>query len=315
MRKKFMLGSAVTLLATAVALPVNAAPTTTLDQRVQRLERMMENPVLLQLSRRLGEQQREIQNLQDQNDRLKRDLRQLRALMDERYKETDERFSLLEGTQPRSSLISTPSATTTNETFAPANSVEAAVPVASMPEVSSPTTAEVPEMPALAIPEMEVQTEAAVQESNNAETAIAQTQVQKQPSTSGVIQTRAATQVEKDKYKNAFSLMRSSKYEDSIQQFEAFMQNHPESDLASNAAYWAGEGYLVVGKEQQALDSFLKVLNQYPDSPKVPDATLRAGDSYERLGNSKKAVEMYEMIIQERPHSRAAENARKRLEN
>ncbi len=312
MRKKFMLGSAVTLLATAVALPANAAPTATLDQRVQRLERMMENPVLLQLSRRLGEQQREIQNLQDQNDRLKRDLRQLRALMDERYKENDERFSLLEGTQPRSSLISTPSATTTNETVAPANSVEAAAPVAGMPEVSTPPTAEVP---VLAIPEMEVQTEAAVQESNNAEIAIAQTQAQEQPSTSGVIQTRAATQVEKDKYKNAFSLMRSSKYEDSIQQFEAFMQNHPESDLASNAAYWAGEGYLVLGKEQQALDSFLKVLNQYPDSPKVPDATLRAGDSYERLGNSKKAVEMYEMIIQERPHSRAAENARKRLEN
>ena len=96
MRKTFLI-AAVSALSLSIALPANAAQGSALEQRVKRLERMLENPVLLQLSRRLGEQQRDIQTLQDENDRLKRDLNKLRALMDKRYKESDERFSLLEG--------------------------------------------------------------------------------------------------------------------------------------------------------------------------------------------------------------------------
>lgn len=309
MRKSLLAATVSTLVLATTAVPVYAVQGATLDQRVQRLERMMENPVLLQLSRRLGEQQRQIQELQDENDRLKRDLRQLRALMDERYKENDERLSVLEGHEPKAAIPAVTAGAMTSPSYSAAQTDASAIDNAPalelMPPASEPASVPPVSDPAL-VPAEQMTSKAPADEKVVIETETTQ---------SLAIQTRPATEPEKEQYKAAFALMRSSKYKESVEQFEAFMQKHPQSDLASNSAYWAGEGYLVLGNNQAALDSFLKVLNLYPDSPKVPDATLRAGDSYDRLGQSAKAKEMYELIIQERPHSRAAENARKRLQD
>lgn len=67
-----------------------------LEQRVDRLERRADNPVLIQLSRRLAEQQRQIQELYGEMDRLKYQLSQARDKMAKQYQETDERISQLE---------------------------------------------------------------------------------------------------------------------------------------------------------------------------------------------------------------------------
>lgn len=58
------------------AAPVEVVSQSELEKRVSRLERMLENPVLLQLSQRLAEQQKEIQSMQDRIDRLEFRLRQ-----------------------------------------------------------------------------------------------------------------------------------------------------------------------------------------------------------------------------------------------
>jgi len=291
--RKTLLMTAITGLSLSIALPANAATTGNLEQRVNRLERMMDNPVLLQLSRRLGEQQRDIQSLQDENDRLKRELRNIHSIMDKRYKESDERLSELEGSEPKKSGITVPD-------LEP-EGVPDIEPEAKLPQSSTVNTVVAP-----------VQTVAPVvnQNSNQASSNSVTTSV----SESGEIKTRPATDLEKEKYKQAFALMRASKYDESIQDFSDFIDQYPQSELASNAAYWSGEGYLIKGDNQKALDSFLMVIQRYPDSSKVPDATLRAGDSYRNLGNTTKAETLYKQIIKERPSSRAAKNAQKRLE-
>lgn len=310
MRKVFV-SSLLASLMVVVAVPVNAVSTASLDQRVQRLERMMENPVLLQLSRRLGEQQRDIQSLQDENDRLQRQLNKLTKQLNQRYAETDERLSQLEGSgasetsvkpveveQPKAVIEAEPEvkseavesvAVETNDKATNTNSLNATDSTLEKAEAVS-------EKPAISTVEVEVQPEEAPKSA-------------KTP-----IKTRPATEAEKEAYKAAFALMRTAKYSASIKAFESFIQKYPNSDLASNASYWAGEGYLVKEQADKALEAFLTVLNVYPGSPKVPDATLRAGDSYERLGQQDNATKMFKQIIENRPLSKAAKNAQKRLQ-
>ncbi len=322
----------LTGLMLAVALPVNTAQAATLDQRVKRLERMMENPVLLQLSRRLGEQQREIQTLQDENDRLKRQLEQFKKTQNQRYAETDERLSRIEGTEPKS----------IPETSGQAKALEQ-TPTAVSPSISKPAVVTQPgkeklpsvkpplEKPLLGNeladkmqPKLSQPTAASIGNSETEKTRTEKVELQavkageletqqSEAVNQKPIKTAAATDVEKLQYKQAFALMRESKYTESIVAFEKFYNSYPKSELSSNAAYWAGEGYIILNKPQKALGSFMKVLIAYPGSPKIPDATLRAGDSHDLLGNKEKAQTLYQQVIDLRPHSRAAKNARKRL--
>lgn len=297
MMYKSFLTSIIAALALAIAVPVNAASAATLDQRVQRLERMMENPVLLQLSRRLGEQQRQIQQLQDENDRLKRSLEKFKNTANERYTETDERLSSLE-TAPRHN----------NEKAMIDSKDNVALPTLQTVDGASEKTAD------MMLPT--TQAENKIEVANTQDKAVKEIANKANSSdslTTKTIKTRPATEEEKEAYKAAFALMRSAKYEASIKAFEKFITTYPESSLASNASYWAGEGYLVKNKADKALAAFKTVLEVYPGSPKVPDATLRAGDSYSNLGDDGKANQMYEKIIADRPLSKAAKNAKKRL--
>lgn len=255
--KKILPLSLSGLVAVTLWMPITSvnAAATSIEQRVQRLERMTENPVLLQLSRRLGEQQREIQQLHDAIDRLKRDLRNAEHKSDKRYKETDDRLSSLESGSVVQATNSAQVATTVSESV---------------------------------------------------ESQVGQVAV-------GPIKTVRATELEKESYQKAFAQMKAAKYDDAINAFEQFLSSYPQSELASNAAYWAGEGYLIKKQNQAALDSFMIVIERYPDASKVADAQLRAADSLANLNRLEDAKKMYQIVINARPQSRAAQTASKRL--
>jgi tol-pal system protein YbgF len=323
MQKPFLI-AAVSALSLSIALPANAVQGATIDQRVKRLERMLENPVLLQLSRRLGEQQRDIQTLQDENDRLKRELRKLKALMDKRYKESDQRLSLLEkGGVTRNTSIDKQqmqSIPKLNEKSPSLDTMPASEDNAVKQETLNKT-----ENTKLVSDSGDLKQTANDKVTSAEKTEVKETKLVLEPKQSSVstkvvnkgvkvIKTHPATEAEKEAYKAAFSLMRASKYEASIEAFQDFLIKYPNSDLASNAAYWSGEGYLIKDNNQLALDSFMVVIQQYPDSSKVPDAKLRAGDSYDNLGKTIEAQKLYQELIDTRPNSRAAKNAKKRLE-
>lgn len=306
-KQKALVSSLAALLMMPLAL-THAAQGASLNDRVQRLERMMENPVLLQLSRRLGDQQREIQQLQDANDRLKRQMQLLQKKLDARYSETDQRLSVLEGNGAADAQLAPTAAPAMPAITAPAASnAEAPAATDNTSEAVSASTTLEQTQAAKTEPETQAGDQQAVVE-QTAEPAVAQKNVM-QP-----IKTHKPTDAEQAAYKNAFSLMRASKYDESIKAFEAFLSQYPKSQLASNAAYWSGEGYLIKGDNESALKAFQIVINRYPQSPKVPDAKLRAGDSFANLNQPGKAKVMYEEVISSRPSSRAAETAKKRLE-
>lgn len=252
----------------AIILPFSSQSAWALstEERVKRLERMADNPVLLQLSQRVSEQQREIQRLQDEMDRIGRDIRSGTQQDAKRYTETDQRISNLE------------------------------LKFKSLDNINPPTVE-----PIIAIKPEPVKT-----------TAVA-TNDSKDP-VQKVIAVRPATAEENDRYQAAFALMRAAKYDESIKLFEAFLSKNPESSLASNASYWAGEGYLIRKEYDKALDAFHVILDSYPDSSKVPDALLRSADSLASLKKVSEARVYYQKVLDIYPDSGAAKSAQKRIQ-
>lgn len=82
----------------------------TIEERLERLERMANNPAMIQMSRRLAEQHREIQNLYGEVDRLKYQLKQLEETQAAQYQEEDKRLSVLEAANKNEADVMVPTA-------------------------------------------------------------------------------------------------------------------------------------------------------------------------------------------------------------
>ncbi|SIN85345.1 tol-pal system protein YbgF [Sulfurivirga caldicuralii] len=236
---------------TALAAPVVVSEYD-LEKRVSRLERMMENPVLLQLSDRLAEQQREIQALQDRVDRLEYRLRQQKADEKRQLDALKARIDELEAQLQR-----------------PAPADSAAVEQAS---------AEAPV------------------ERNEAG-----------GSEKGLKPADTATQSE---YSAAFTLLQKAHYAKAAKAFEAFLKKHPDSVLAPNAAYWAGEAYMVLLDYKSAWNRFEQVIKQYPDSSKVPAALYRGAAALAKLGRKQEAIKLLQREIKAYPDDTVTPKAR-----
>lgn len=273
MKRTFGYLLSTAMLVTA-AVPVSAhQKDKELEARVDRLERMADNPVLMQLSRRLGEQQKEIQNLNDRIDRMNYQLKQYQDRLDQRYQDTDDRLNQLEKTSQRSSSVG---AITKPSTLGGASD-------------QTPLT-----------------DQSHVKSSLNAQSS-------GQVSSGGMMATRPATQEEKQKYQAAFEKMKKTDFKEAAASFSEFRTKYPDSELAGNASYWSGEAYMVLGEKDNALNAFKDVFENYPMSPKAPSSMLRAADTLQELGQSEKAKSLLETLVKKYPDDRMAQKAQSRL--
>lgn len=275
--KRVSRGAVLAFMLATPAMLIAAPPQTSVEERLQRIERIIENPVLLQLSRRLGEQQREIQELQDQIDYLKRDLRNAQRAVDKRYKETDDRLSVLEKAQEEA-------------------------------KVKADEASNFLALPSTTAPKQSLE-ENEEEEKKNIEPTMIEGPAE------SPIETHPASKQEMAAYQHGFELIKRAEYDASIQVFQDFLINSPQSELASNASYWMGEAYYIKEDNQQALKAFNRVIEVYPMSSKVPDAMLRAADCLANLGQEDEAKNMYSELVERYPQTPAAEKAFKRLES
>lgn len=271
-----------------VSLNLNAQPQS-LEKRIERLERITDNPVLLQLSRKLGQQQSEIQQLYDQVDRLQHKLNLMETKQNNRYKEADERLNKLE--------VKT------------VLNLETTV-IKDSKDTEKKTLDKKVEQPVKKSKEVEkiiVSNPVIIKKILKEKTQVLEVEPI-QP-----IKIRPATKVEKKEYKAAFSLMKNKKYEKARLAFVSFKNAHPTSSLASNSLYWAGEASLVLNKEELGLGYFLDVIKLYAKSYKASDAMLRAADTFRKLKKFKQAKAKYKQVKKDYPNSKAAKKSRKRL--
>gem|GEM_PF-919662 len=276
----------------------------TVEQRLERLERMANNPVTLKLSQQLNQQKRELQSVQNRldliqhkfpqqssavsNNDLEQRLNQLEAQQSAQAEKLERMESMLKLlVQAQSSNASLPAGNLSNGLNNDQNLVaqqKTSVPVGQNASVGT-------------------KTQSAPAGSTKTVTSL-----------TGPVKTRLATESEDAAYQSAFELMRKSKYKESIAAFIDFAQKHPESSLAPNAWYWAGEGQYILKDNEMAKQSFEQVVKFYPDASKGSDAKLRLADALTNLNQMDAAKKLYRDIIKNYAGSRAAENAQSRLD-
>ncbi|MDF1734627.1 MAG: tol-pal system protein YbgF [Minwuia sp.] len=81
----------------------------------------------------------------------------------------------------------------------------------------------------------------------------------------------------KDQYIHAFGLLQAKRFAESEEAFRAFLELHPEHELAGNAQYWLGESHYVRQDYEAAASAFLTGYQKYRTSTKAPDNLLKLG--------------------------------------
>lgn len=312
MKYKKILKAKFMVLMTGVALgftPMSYA--LSLEERVERLERMANNPVVLKLTQQLNQQKRELQSVQNRLDLLLHQMQKTSSKgpsSSELPESIDSRLQILESEQldqqkrlqTIEQLIQQVSGGGNLSEFNPLNAdldqVKASI------EQTKPTIKTGQEhktaMNSVANPP-----------ADNSETS-STLAVPTKP-----ITTRLATESEEASYQAAFELMRKSKYHESVKAFTRFALENQQSALAPNAWYWAGEGQYILGDNDSAKQAFDTVIEVYSESSKASDARLRLADTLVKLGDEKEAKKHYQHVIENFSASRAAENAQKRLKD
>ncbi|MBP6367842.1 MAG: tol-pal system protein YbgF [Nitrosomonas sp.] len=124
-----------------------------------------------------------------------------------------------------------------------------------------------------------------------------------------------ASPVENNAYQEAYALFKNGDYASAIGQFESFLENYPQSNLAPGAAYWIGNARYALRDYQLAIDAQKRLINKYPNSQKAPDAFLNIASSQYEMGDSKASKQTLENLVAKYPHSEAAKKAKQRLAN
>jgi tol-pal system protein YbgF len=114
-------------------------------------------------------------------------------------------------------------------------------------------------------------------------------------------------------YQTAYNLIKAKKYEEAVNTLQGMLKKYPSGQFASNAHYWLGELYGLMGKNDQALTEFNTVLKTYPDSPRVSDAQLKVGLIYASQSKWSDAKASFKKVINRYPGSASARLAAEHL--
>lgn len=114
-------------------------------------------------------------------------------------------------------------------------------------------------------------------------------------------------------YQTAYNLIKAKKYEEAVNTLQGMLKKYPSGQFASNAHYWLGELYGLMGKNDQALTEFNTVLKTYPDSPRVSDAQLKVGLLYASQSKWSDAKAAFKKVINRYPGSASARLAAEHL--
>jgi tol-pal system protein YbgF len=114
-------------------------------------------------------------------------------------------------------------------------------------------------------------------------------------------------------YEAALNLFKAGKYKESAAAFDAFVKNHPDSDLAPSAQYWLGNSYYGLRDCKKAIEAQKLVVSRWGSHPKAPDAMLNISTCQQETGDAKGAKQTLEMLASKYPGTPAGDSAAKRL--
>ncbi len=282
MRQPTLPAKALLAVAILAAAPGVWAQRQSLEDRVERLEKLVNTGSLVDLLDRVDALQREVRSLRGDIEQQSHDLDQVKQRQRELYLDVDRRLRRLEagGVAP---------------TAAP------------QPGVAPPTAAHAtaPGQPAPATP---------APVPTSPETAGAAPGAGPAAQSAAPGQTSADAAKEQAAYQQAFDLLKVGRYDQATKAFQDFLAQYPNGGYADNAQYWLGEAYYVTRQFPQALAEFTKLVTDHPDSSKASHALLKIGYIHHEMGDVAQARKVLQDLIARFPDTAAARLAQERLQ-
>jgi len=233
----------------------------TIENRVDKLERLVNNKGLVEIMVRIESIQSELQNLLGEIELQKHTLAGIKKRQRDLYLDIDRRLLQMER---RSGSNVSSAAKTKREAF------------------KAPATSKTPV--AIASPEKKTAPERLAKASGVASA-----------------KEMGGEKNEQAAYQAAFDLLRSLRYDKATLAFRQFLADYPHGRYAHIAQYWLAETSYHTRKYDVAVQDYQDLIDQYPKSPKRADALLKIGYSQFELKSYAKSKSVLERLIQTYP--------------
>jgi tol-pal system protein YbgF len=279
----------LSLAAVLLTLPAVAISQTTqsMEQRVAKMERMLDSGTLLKLLQSVEELKAEVRELRGQLEQQQFALSQMTDRQRELYLDVDRRLQRAEaGAAAAGAAVAT-----TGAAGSTAPSIGPSAPTGSTAASTSAPSA-----------------------TGSAAVGVAAVGAATQAGGSPAAPASIDPVKEQQAYQSAFNLLKAGRYDQAAKSFQKFLDEYPSGKFADNAQYWLGESYYVTRSFDNALSEFNKLVSEHPDSQKVTHALLKVGYILDELGQKDKAREVLTALTKNYPQSTAAGLAAKRLE-
>lgn len=214
------------------------------EQRMQRIEQQLSSSPTGEALARMESLQDQVQALRGQVEQLTHQLEQVQTQQKNLYADLDKRLAQSQSSSTESSTKSTSATEAVAANDKPANEVAVAV-VKSTAKTAAATKITAP----------------TIIDSLAAKTAADQPNVGE----------------EQQFYQTAYNFIKVKKYKEAVSALQTMLKRYPTGQFASNAHYWLGELYGLMGNNDEALSEFSLVVHQYPHSPRISDAQLKVG--------------------------------------
>jgi tol-pal system protein YbgF len=280
-----VLGLACMSISGLVSAQDAAAPAVSVEERITRLERLMNSQGLVDILLRMENLQRDVQQIQGGGEVQLHKLEELKKRQRELYIDIDRRLLQLERKQ-----------------------------TTSMP-------AQVSKQPAATMPPVKTGKPATGQASTGIGAA-ASTMASGKPTGRAVRSSIPAKQevkkptpeTEQTAYQKAFDLLRELRYDKASEAFRTFITNYPDGRYAHIAQYWLAEASYAQRDFKTAIGDYTKLINTYAASPKRAEAMLKIGYSYYELKDYPQAQSILEQLIGSYPDTTESGQARNLLQ-
>jgi tol-pal system protein YbgF len=114
-------------------------------------------------------------------------------------------------------------------------------------------------------------------------------------------------------YDQATQDLTQGRYAMALATYRDFLRRFPDSDLADNAQYGAGECFFAQARFDSALVEYARVGARWGTGDRAPASLYKLGLCEDRLGRAADARRTFEDLVQRFPHSGEAQLARDRL--
>jgi tol-pal system protein YbgF len=283
------------------------------EQRLARMERILQGQGLLEMLEQLQQLQQEIGLLRGEIETQNYNLEQLTRRQRDLYTDVDQRIQRIEGGALPLDNIDTLISDNEDPDGPPLETLSA------MPNMNNSTSAIRSDNPL----QVEI-----VDNFSDLETQNVVNNTEPQPTTDTLVSDPVnievspvtATQVLpvdpvqlQAEYQQAFNLLRQSLYDQAIRAFQQFLALHPDDTYSDNAQYWLAEAFYVKQEYQQALEEYNNVVDRFPQSQKLNDARLKIGFTLYELGEFEAAKNQLQELTNNLPGTTIARLADERL--